>query len=98
MAPAGLASDKNLRWPTADKKRSWSAKSAACLGGFRGQRRTGTVIRGHNPVALVACSPRSPSGLAAYRGQRRTNGEEGSRGARRGRRGKRGQSSVGSSQ
>src|SRR5438552_13161895 len=55
-----LPSDKNLLWPTADKKRSWSAKSAACLGGFRGQRRTGAVIRGHNPVALAACSPRPP--------------------------------------
>ena len=65
------------RWPTADKKSSWSARSAACLATSGGQRRTGAVIRGHNPVALAACAPRSPSALAAYRGQRRTKWRRG---------------------
>jgi hypothetical protein len=59
------------------QKRSWSARSATRLASSGGQRRTGAVIRGHNPVALAACAPRSPSALAAYRGQRRTKWRRG---------------------
>src|SRR5207253_27112 len=54
------------------QNRSWPARIAACSGAPRGQRRTGAVIDGQNPLAPAACPPTSPSALAAYPGQGRT--------------------------